>query len=753
METLARAVVRARYLVLLVWAAVAVLAVPTALRVGEVLSVEGQWVEPVESARASDLIRETFPSPVSKLLAVTVRGPVPVDSQPFRALLEALAEAAAAEPYVDDVVSYLTSDDEMFLSPDRRSTFLIATVGPQHADTVTRAVPAFRSAMQRAAATSPDGSEFEVRVTGEPAFEWDITTVAIQDARRGEVRALIPTAAVLLLAFGALVAAALPIVIGVGAIVLALAAVYVVGAFFSIAVFVVPVISMVGLGVGIDYSLFITGRFREELHGGRSPEEAAVRAVTTAGQCVVTSGLTVAIGFGALLLTPASETRSVGIGGLLVVAAAVLLAVTLLPAMLVLLGRRIDWPAWLSSRLTWYHTWGGWQRWGGWVARHRWLAAAGGLLVLAAVTWPLTRIDVRMPPAGWFPAGTESSEGAEVLETMGARGSLMPVRVVVTAPEGERIVGTRYLRGLMRLSKALGADPRVARVLGPVDLEPGVSTLEYAMMYGNLETARERYPELMEAYVSNDGRTALTDLFLVDTASVATGMDVVRDVRALVAEGVSGLDGVSVMVGGFAAAGADEEAALKGAFPRMVALILLVTAVMLAIAFRSVLVPLKAVVMNLLSVAGAFGLIVLVFQWGHGASVFGLDAGTEAIHIVVPVLAFAIVFGLSMDYEVFLLSRIREAFDRSGDNEAATTEGLGATASFITSAAAIMVIVFGAFAFSRVQVAQMLGFALATAVLLDATIIRLVLVPAFMHIAGRWNWWPGVRRGQGRDGP
>ncbi len=749
METLARAVVRARYFVLLAWAVVAVVALRTALRVGEVLSVEGQWVEAVESAQASNLIREALPSPVSKVLAVTVRGPMQIDSPPYRTLLKALTEAAANEPYVDHVVSYLTGNDETFLSPDRLSTFLIATVGPEHADTVTRAVPAFRSAMQRAVVREVEGGGFEVRVTGQPALEWDITVVAVQDARRGEVRALIPSAVVLLLAFGALVAAALPILIGVGAIVLALAAVYVVGGYFSMAVFVVPVVSMVGLGVGIDYSLFITGRFREELHAGHGSQEAAVGALASAGRAVAISGLTVLIGFGALLLTPASETQSVGIGGLLVVAAALLLAVTLLPALLALLGRRIDWPDWLSGRLTWYHKWEGWQRWGRWVAAHRWLAAAGGLLVIAGVTWPLTGIDVRMPPAGWFPAGTESSEGGEMLEEMGARGSLMPVRIVAAAPEGERVVGTRYLRGLMRLSRTLRADPRVARVLGPVDLEPGLSALEYAMMYGDLATARERYPELMEAYVSADGRTTLTDLLLVDTASVATAMNVVRDVRTLLSDGVAGLEDVLVVVGGFAAAGVDEEDALEGAFPRMVALILLVTVIMLALAFRSLLVPLKAVVMNLLSVAGAFGLIVLVFQWGHGVSVFGGTAGTEAIHIVVPVLAFAIVFGLSMDYEVFLLSRIREGFDHSGDNDTATLEGLGATASFITSAAAIMVIVFGAFAFSRVQLAQMLGFALAAAVLLDASIIRLVLVPAFMHIAGRWNWWPGVRGQEG----
>jgi RND superfamily putative drug exporter len=186
----------------------------------------------------------------------------------------------------------------------------------------------------------------------------------------------------------------------------------------------------------------------------------------------------------------------------------------------------------------------------------------------------------------------------------------------------------------------------------------------------------------------------------------------------------------------------------------MAGLVLVVTAIMLAVAFRSVLVPIKAVVMNLLSVAGAFGLIVLVFQRGIGAEIFGLDGPTGAIFMVVPILVFAVAFGLSMDYEVFLLSRMKEAFDRTKNNDLSTMEGIGVTASVITSAAAVMVIVFGTFAFSRVLVAQLLGFGLAVAVVLDATLIRMVLVPAFMHIAGRWNWWPGVGAGAGaRDEP
>jgi RND superfamily putative drug exporter len=212
-----------------------------------------------------------------------------------------------------------------------------------------------------------------------------------------------------------------------------------------------------------------------------------------------------------------------------------------------------------------------------------------------------------------------------------------------------------------------------------------------------------------------------------------------------VRSGATGLDTAGVMVGGFAASSVDLQDELLGRFPLLITVVLVATAVMMFVAFRSVLVPIKAVVMNCLSVGGAFGLIVLVFQHGVGSRLWGLDGPTEAVYVVVPVLVFATVFGLSMDYEVFLLSRIKESFDRTGKNSQATMEGLSATASTITSAAAIMIIVFGAASFSRVLAVQLMAFGLAVAVFLDATLVRMVLVPAIMHIAGRWNWWPGVR--------
>jgi len=276
-----------------------------------------------------------------------------------------------------------------------------------------------------------------------------------------------------------------------------------------------------------------------------------------------------------------------------------------------------------------------------------------------------------------------------------------------------------------------------------VTLAPGTSLLGYSLLYSDLERARDQHPAL-DVLLTPDGSLTRMDVFLADSTSLTSAMQVVRDIRVM---GRATVDGLDVLVGGFYASSVDLQDDLLERFPLLIALVLIITAIALFIAFRSVLVPLKAVVMNCLSVAGAFGLIVLVFQDG----LFGLTEATGAIYVVVPVLVFAVVFGLSMDYEVFLLSRIKEAFDRSGRNSQATMEGLSATASVITSAALIMIIVFGAFAFSRVVPVRLIGFGLAVAVLLDATLIRMILVPSFMHIAGHWNWWPGSRRGTSRE--
>ncbi|HKC41131.1 MAG TPA: MMPL family transporter, partial [Gemmatimonadales bacterium] len=387
----------------------------------------------------------------------------------------------------------------------------------------------------------------------------------------------------------------------------------------------------------------------------------------------------------------------------------------------------------------------GWERWARWLGHRPWRAIAGGGIALAILTLPLTQIRIGLPARNWFPPQSESGRGLAALRDMGASGVIMPIRIVVQLPQGESVLAARRLPGLKALSDSMRKDPRVREVRGVATLRPGMSTLQLAMFYSEPEAVRDRYPEFFNAYLSADRRTTLIDVIATDTVSLTGMMDLTRHARRIVKGGVRGLQSADVVVGGFAASSVDLQHDLLKRFPAIVGMILGVTAIMLFIAFRSLLVPLKAVVLNCLSVSAAFGVTVLVFQHGYGGGFFGLEGPTEAIFVVVPVLVFATVFGLSMDYEVFLLTRIKEVFDKTGRNDHATMEGLSATASTITFAAAIMIAVFGVFAFSRVLAVQFIGFGLALAVLLDATLIRMVLVPAIMHIAGRWNWWPGVR--------
>lgn len=741
----ARFLIRIRYIVLFLWVIVAAFALPLATDVEDAVQVEGGVLAHSESERATRLIQQAFPQPISHFFVITIQAPVPIDSPRTRALLESVSAAAAAESYITRVVSYLVTPDSSLVSPDRRTTFVIAAARADPEHDPTQRVPSFRQAVHSAVQSFPAGRDFDVNVTGGPALDYDVRTVSTEDVRSGERKSLPVSGIILILAFGALVAAVLPLVVGVFAITCALALVNLAAAFHPMSVFVLTIVSMVGLAVGIDYSLLIVTRFREELNRGRGARAAAARTIETAGRAVVTSGLTVAVGFASLLITPTTETRSVGIGGLFVVTAAVLLSVTFLPALLSVMGRAIDKPRWLARRLAWYHAPAGWERWARWLGRHPWRALVLGAFAITLITWPLAQIKVGLPRSNWFPSNTESTDGVATLELMGASGTLQPVRLVLQAPEGQRIVGSRYIRSLMRLSDSIRSDPHVAQVRSVVDIRPGMSALSYTMLYGNLESARARSPEFYEAYLSTDARTTLMDVVLADTVSFTSSMEVARSIRAIVRGGLGGLDSVDAAVGGFAASSVDLQNELLSQFPLVVALVLITTAVMLFVAFRSILVPIKAVIMNCLSVAGAFGITVLVFQNGVGGGLFGLDGPTEAVYVAVPVLVFAVVFGLSMDYEVFLLSRIKEAFDRTGQNDQATMQGLTATASVITSAAAIMIVVFGVFSFSRVLAAQQLGFGLAVAVFLDATLIRMVLVPAIMHIAGRWNWWPGVR--------
>lgn len=740
----ARLIVRLRWPIVIAWVLLGVVLAPVAREIHTRLMVGGVNLPGAESTEAETIIKRGFASSFSSFALVVVRHPtLSIDSARYGAYVDSLARTLDRLPFVQKTITWRSTGDANLVSEDGRITFLLASLREDR-DGATSHIPVLREAIgSEQARTGPDFTSY---VTGNPAFDYDTRTVAAADSDRMERRLLPLTWLLLIFAFGALVAAFIPVAVGFLAIFVAMGIESMLAGLIPMSIFVLNITTMVGLGVGIDYSLLVVTRFREELEGGADRFTAAERTIRTAAQAVMTSGGTVMVGVAALMIVPIVETRSVGLGGLIVVFTAVLLSVTFLPAVLAILGHNVDRPKFLSIWLARFRHETGWTRYAESIARNplRAVAISGTIILLLAA--PALWLRVGLPVANWFPKDTDSSRGLAILREMGQSGAFQPMRFVVQMPRGTPVLDLDRLRGLKLLGDSLRANPRVQFVRGLVDLRPGIPLWQYVQLYADTARARERMPDVFNSYLSRDGSTTVLDVFLRDTVSLDGAMEAAREVRRIPARSIPTLESARVLVGGFAPSTLDFRDRLVEAFPLIVALVLGVTALMLAWVFRSVLVPIKAVVMNTLSVGAAFGLTVVVFQWGVGGSLIGLEGPTEAIFVMGPVLVFAIVFGLSMDYEVFLLSRIKEEFDLSHDNDAATIAGLSATGRTITSAAGIMILVFGAFVFAGVMAVQMIGFGLAVAVLLDATLIRMVMVPAVMHLAGRLNWWPGYRR-------
>jgi RND superfamily putative drug exporter len=449
---------------------------------------------------------------------------------------------------------------------------------------------------------------------------------------------------------------------------------------------------------------------------------------------VVLSGVSVAVGFATLLIVPAAELRSVAVGGLLVIAASVLLAVTLLPGVLARAGWRIDlvrvWRP--SARARGAERW---RRWGAWVAAHPLGVLLGAALPVILLAVPARRMNTELPSGDWLPPRMESARAATALRAMNGSGIVQALRLVVLLPEAAGTTTPDGWRAVRRLAETLRGDPRVARVLSL----PTMVAAEGPdpQLLSNLPA------HVSGAYLSRDRRAALVELVPREAESPAAMVRFVRELRARDPVALTGLTGARVLVAGLPALNADYQDAIDRRAAVVVGLVIGGTLVALIIGFRSLLIPLKAVALNLLSVAAAFGASVLVFQDGHGASLLGLPGPVDGLFPAVPIIVFCVVFGLSMDYEVFLMARLVEGH-RAGLNDGeALAEAMARTAGVITSAAAIMIGVFACFALGDFLVVKILGFSLAVAVFLDATFVRIAIGPALFRLAGRWNWWPG----------
>jgi len=692
--------------------------------------VEGSQAEIVR-----DELATRFHSPFVDRVVLVIEGLPPGDSDEGGQALGTIVAALKEQPGVSGVVSYLELRDPIFLGR-KGGTFVLvgltSTGGP--VESLVPEIHRLASTLENQLRGSYPAVKLEL--TGEIPLNFDIRKASAADVHRGESLVIPGTLVLLLVAFGSLMAAVIPLAVGQLAIATTLAITGFLAQRWHLSILVQNLATMLGLGLGIDYALLMISRFREAIAAGNHGPAAGLIAARQAGRTLLISASTVAIGFLALLTVPISEIRSIGVAGFLVTGMSVLLTNTLVPAALVLLGSRIDLGRMpFTAKLDAQHaarTGNRWRQWGRTIVAHPWLALllAGTPLLLLA--WQVRRLDTSLPRGDWLPQAAESVHALHTLEHMDRGGVVESLRVIVELPTDSIAQTDAGWDALDGLSKRLATDPRCDRVIS-------ITTLAEGKRSSLTELSRET----RRSFLSSDGRAALLEVLPASSVSLREQVNWVRELRKTGAPSLTGVPGATLLVGGIPALNADYESIIRERFPPVMWLVVGGTLFALLCGFRSIFAAVKAIALNLFSVAAAFGALVFVIQDGHGSRFLGVPGGTGSVFPLVPIVAFAIVFGLSMDYEVFLVARVLEA-RRSGLSEMdAIPEGMARTAGLITSAAAIMIVVFAAFTFGDFLVVKMIGFTLAVAVLIDATLVRIVIGPALLRIAGDWNWWPG----------
>jgi putative drug exporter of the RND superfamily len=704
---LARGAARRPWLTLALWGVALLAAAATIVfLLPGTLTAQYSFLGNPDSKKGLDLLQQRMDVPQKANEVVIVRSSGTTATDPaFRAYVLALqARIAALGPgVVDGVASAWRGGSKAMISADGRTAILPLSMAGD-LTTAEKNIDKVHAVVHAA-----DGKGgFSTLITGTASINSDFSHTAEKDLQRAEGIGVPIALVILLLVFGAVVAAGLPVVLSLVAITAAVALTAVVGQAFSMSVFAVNMISMMGLATGIDYSLFIISRFREERARGRDKIDAITVTGGTASRAVLFSGLTVVVALVSLLLVPTNIFGSLAIGAMLVVGMAVVAALTLLPAALSLLGDRVNSlkVPYLGKRLLDNRASGrtsliarAAQR----AMRRPAIALVVGVGILLLCAYPALDMKTGVSGVSTFPDSFQSKQGFGILDKQFSAGSVNPVQVVIDG----RAASPGVQAAIARLTGELSSDP----AFGPAQTQ-----------------------------VAKTGNLALLTVPVNGDAVGSLALDKVRELRGtLIPQAFAG-SGASVYVTGQTAGNLDYIDIVNQYFPWVVAVVLALSFVLLLVAFRSVVIPAKAILMNLLSVGAAYGLITLVSLKGWGAGLFGFEK-VATIEQWVPLFLFAILFGLSMDYQVFLLSRVKEAWDRTGDNTLAVSEGVGATAGIITGAALIMVAVFAGFASGDLVMFQQMGFGLAVAVFLDATLIRTLLVPAAMKLLGRWNWY------------
>lgn len=752
-----KALARLRWVVIACWAVLLAASLFLAPRFEENLTGPPLGVSGSESERAADILKREFDTSFGEQdLVVFQSDTLTVEDPAYQRIVERTLAAIEPMPLVTNVIGPFDPLAQEQVSQDGRVAAAVVSLGGSAKDR-QRFVPRLIRTAEAAAS-----QDVRIYVTGRTPLLADLVRQEREDLNRAERLGLPVALVILIIASGTLVAAGIPLLLAMVGVavtfgVLGAASAFA-GLYFNL--FVPNIATMLGLGVGIDYALLIVARFREERV--RQPDAATAVAVTlaTAGKTILFSGGTVLLSLSGLLLVEALIFRELAAGAMTAVAVMLAGALTLTPAVLAVLDQRVERLSIIRWRRQPGHASTGsgfWARWASVIMRRPALWTIGSVAALLALATPAMDIRLGLNTSTNELNDRAAARGRQVLESEFNESEMSPIPVFVVSPDGP--LNDDQLDAVARLTTQIEADPEVASVLsvtGILDQFVGNHRAATLQAAESRLSSDERLAELVN-FDSGDN-VAVLRVVPHSPPDSEDAQQLVKRIRDTIAPGAVGAASVEVLTGGLSSQIVDISDESSRKLPIVAGVVMVMSFLLLVAAFRSLVLPLKAILMNMLAIVAAYGLLVTVFQ-REGDGLLHLTT-TPTTQVYLPLLTFAILFGLSMDYEVFLLGRMKEEMDRTGVNKVAIANGLQHTAGVITSAAAIMVAVFAAFTFARLTEVQQLGFSLAVAVLLDATLVRLVLVPAAMQLMGDWNWWfpgwlnrlvPRIDLGEGGD--
>ena len=726
-------------LVIGAWVLIVLCALPFAPQAPGALQAGGFDLPTLESARSRAALESELGAPPSALVLAISSSTLTPGTPQFEAAAQRAVAGVASAPHVVGSRSHLIAPTQVNVEKKIVYDVILLDLKPDDS-------PAALEGIQ-AALVEVDG--IKVALAGGPSFYADIQIVSETDLQRSELISLPLAAIVLLLVFGSAVAAGLPLAVGGATVIVALAAIFGAAQATRMSIFVLNLTTLLGLGLGVDYSLLLVSRFREELGRGAKLGDAVQRTVATAGRAVFFSGVTVMLGLAGLALFDFAILRSIGIAGAITVAIAVASSVTLMPAILSLLGPRVNRLAIRRLGSGKVNERGPWARLARAVMRRPIAVALPTLALLIALGTPWLGVRFNAPDGSILPERVPSRQALDALTDAFGEGSFSPMTAAVRT-DGP-VTSAANIKLLYDWVQALQADPRVARVDSIVSIDPRLTLTQYQLLYSSSSTDGATPPDRYAAQIlsfTTAGDLTTVSITPTNGPNRPESRALVGELRAAhpgsIAAGtpsaITPPAGLNALIGGGAAEIVDVVDTISGEFPRTAAVVILATLLILAVLLRSIVLPIKAVVMNTLSILASFGALVWIFQEGNLSAILGF-APLGFVETTIPVILFCVLFGLSMDYEVFLLTRMREIYDRTGDNAAAVAGGLERSGRIITSAALIVVVVAGSFVFAEIVLIKALGVGVAIAVALDATIVRALLVPATMRLFGKWNWW------------